>query len=97
MLLRVHVDERDGVSTLHLVGRLDDEGLVELQKTYEACKARVELELSELRSVDDVGAAYLRGLVDAGVRVTHFNPYMAALLCLGGQRRRSSRRRAKDE
>ena len=83
MLLRILVDDKNGIATMRLFGRLDADGVAELQKSYESSTGTVELDLSQLRSIDDVGAAYLGGLVDAGVKVVQVNPYVAALLRLG--------------
>jgi anti-anti-sigma regulatory factor len=84
VLLRILAEDKDGIATLRLFGRLDADGVAELQKSYESCTGTIELDLSQLRSIDDVGAAYLGGLVDAGVKVVQVNPYVAALLRLGG-------------
>lgn len=90
MLLRIVVDRSHATAALRLFGRLDAEGLEELQKSYESCTPPIALDLSQLRSIDDVGAAYLDGLVAAGVRVEGSNPYVATLLRLGGPTGRGS-------
>lgn len=92
MALRILVDDANGVPTLRLFGRLDADGVPEFQKAYESCARTVELDLSQIRSVDDVGAAYLGGLVDAGVKVSQFNPYVSALLRLGDSPGRGTKR-----
>jgi hypothetical protein len=90
MDFRVLVDDSGGALNVRLFGRFDGEGVEELQRM---CDGRVEaalLDLSALRSVDDVAAAYLRGLVDAGVKVGPINPYVSRLLepMVGGRRPR---------
>jgi len=84
VLLRILVDDKAGIATVRLFGRLDADGVAELQKSYESSTGTIELDLSQLRSIDDVGAAYLSGLDDAGAKVVQLNPYVAALLRLDG-------------
>jgi len=89
--LRIQIDDAGGVASVQLFGRLDAEGVEALQKACAARCGAIELDLSQLRTVDDVGAAYLRGLIDAGARVGPANPYISALLKLGGPDGRGAR------
>ena len=80
---RIVLDPTGDAATLRLSGSLDAEGLVVLQEECRACRRPLGLDLSQLRGIDDVGAAYLRGLVDGGVRIVGANPNVSVLLHLG--------------
>jgi len=80
VLLRIETLRRRGITTLRVEGQLTADGVDEMQRVCARCRGRLELHLSSLRNVDHVGAAYLQGLVHAGVRVVASNPYLTELL-----------------
>lgn len=83
MSFRIVLDSSGERAVLRIYGSLDADGLGTLQRSCQGCQRPLVLDLAQLRSIDDVGAAYLRGLVDAGVEVVGRNPFVTALLQLG--------------
>ena len=70
-------------------GRLDAEGVAELERVVASLSGPVRLELDGLRSADATGLGALRALLARGIALTGASPYFRLLL--GGEKRRKAR------
>ena len=61
-------------------GRLDGDGVEELEKECREPPGALELNLSALLTADDVGLALLRSLRDSGAVLTGASPFLRLLL-----------------
>jgi hypothetical protein len=65
-------------------GRLDGEGVPELERVVASLPASLRLELPDLRSADEAGLAALRALRDRGIRLTGVSEYLRLRLEVNG-------------
>ena len=80
MTLRI-TDEPTADDTLvRIEGRLEGEGVVELDRLCRRAKKPLRLELGALLNVDDVGLGLLRSLIAAGATVSGASPYIRFLI-----------------
>ncbi len=79
MDLHISTEERNGLLTVRVAGRLSSVGLGELRR---ACRdaARVRLDLSDLVSADEAGTAFLAAMRDSGADLAGVPPYIDLLL-----------------
>jgi hypothetical protein len=75
--LRIFVDDSGKGSSIHVVGRLEREGVPELEGVLSAAPAGAALDLSDLMSMDAYGAAALQRLRGSGVTVVGLHPGLA--------------------
>ena len=81
MDLRVSVSREDEATVLHVDGRLAVDGVRDLNRTVEATRDPVILDLTNLLSADDAGVVALRLLtMRDSVRLRGASPYIALLL-----------------
>ncbi|MBK6406523.1 MAG: hypothetical protein IPN03_20115 [Holophagales bacterium] len=79
MDLHISTDEKNGLLTVRVAGRLSSVGLGELRR---ACReaARVRLDLSDLVSADEAGTTFLAAMRDSGADLAGVPPYIDLLL-----------------
>jgi anti-anti-sigma regulatory factor len=77
--LHISTEEKDGLLTVRVAGRLRAIGLEELRR---ACRegARVRLDLSDLITADEAGTTLLAALRDSGTELVGVPPYIDLLL-----------------
>ena len=64
-------------------GRLEAEGLAELERACEEARGPLTLNLEGVLSVDDRAAGALRRLADGGATLSNVSPYVALRLFRG--------------
>jgi anti-anti-sigma regulatory factor len=79
-MLRISKTRREDVNVVQVVGRLDGEGVEELERECREAGGPLELDLSALLTADDVGLALLRSLRDSGAELTGASPFLQLLL-----------------
>jgi len=81
MLRITHTESAEGITRLHLEGRLA-EGDLALVKTSlsEYAPSEIALDLSELRWLDGPARAWLIDLIAAGAKVSACSPFIERLL-----------------
>jgi len=72
-------EEREG-RVVRVDGRLDGEGVTELQRVVDSLPGPLRLELPDLRSADEAGLEALRALRDRGIRLTGASGYLRLTL-----------------
>lgn len=79
MDLHISIEQKDGLLTVRVAGRLSSVGLGELRR---ACReaARVRLDLSDLVSADEAGTSFLAAMRDSGAELGGVPPYIDLLL-----------------
>ena len=79
MDLHISTEEKDGLLTVRVAGRLSSVGLGELRR---ACRegARVRLDLTDLISADESGTTLLAAMRDSGADLVGVPPYIELLL-----------------
>lgn len=79
MDLHISTEEKNGLLTVRVAGRLSMVGLGELRR---ACRsgARVRLDLSDLVSADEAGTTLLASMRDSGTDLVGVPPYIDLLL-----------------
>ncbi len=79
MDLHISTEERSGLLTVRVAGRLGKDGLGELRR---ACRqgARVRLDLTDLVSADEAGTTLIAAMRDSGTDLVGVPPYIGLLL-----------------
>jgi hypothetical protein len=80
MVFRLIASEAPDLTTLRLVGRLRDDGVILLDDACTAAKRPLVLDLSELTGASDAAVLLLRRLAGAGVHLVGASPYVRLLL-----------------
>ena len=77
--LHISTEEKDGLLTVRVAGRLGKDGLGELRRA--CCQgARVRLDLSDLVSADEAGTTLIAAMRDSGTDLVGVPPYIGLLL-----------------
>ena len=81
-MLRISETEADGITTMHLEGRLLSPWVEEVRSAVaqRAATGCVRLDLTELRYADVAGIELLRALQVRGIEIASSSPYSSALL-----------------
>ena len=87
--LRISTHRDAGGEIVIVDGRLDAEGVAELERVVTGLSGPTRLELAGLRSVDEAGLQALRALCARGIALTGASPYFRLLL--GAKKRRKAR------
>ena len=77
MTVRITVSKDREGRLIHVVGRLSEEEIEELEQIIGDDSTRTRLELSELRSADAAGLSLLRRLQLQGVELRGLSPHLA--------------------
>jgi anti-anti-sigma regulatory factor len=93
-VLRISRARRKKVTVVHVEGRLDGDGVEELERECTEAGAPLELDLSALLTADEVGLALLRSLRDSGAALSGASRFLQ-LLIEGASGTRSGGRRAR--
>ena len=70
----------DEKTAVRVEGRLEGEGVAELDHVCRAAARPLRLELNALLNVDEVGLGLLRSLIASGATVSGASPYIRLLL-----------------
>ncbi len=80
------ITRREGEAlVIEIVGRLTEDGVVELHTLAQAAPGPVTLDLRDLRFADAPGLRSLRELRAAGTTLTGVSPYLSLLLESAGE------------
>ena len=80
MTFRITTFSDKNNTTIRVEGRLDAEGVEDLQKAIQGAAAPVQLDLSNLQSANIEGVRALQSYSAKGVEITHASPYIRQLL-----------------
>lgn len=69
---------------MQIDGRLDGDGVTELERVVASLPGALRLELPDLRSADEAGLAVLRALRDRGIRLAGVSEYLRLRLEVNG-------------
>jgi len=89
-VLRIDREDRKGVTVLRVEGRLCGDEVAELTRESGRVTGRLELDLAELLTADEVGLSLLRSLRESGAALTGASPFIELLL--GGSNDEKHRR-----
>ena len=78
--LRITTSEDDAGAVMSIDGRLDAEGVLELEQVVARLSGPLRLDLFNLRSVDEAGRQALQALRARGVTLTRVSPFHRLLL-----------------
>ena len=84
-MFRLIVSEAPDLTTVRVIGRLRDDGVVILDEACAAARGPLVLDLSELTGASDAGARLLGRLSDQGAHLVGASPYVRLLLSRGGE------------
>jgi hypothetical protein len=80
MTLRISDHRADGSTVVRVEGRLEGEGVADLEGICSGASGALHLDLGALLNVDDAGLDLLRTLVASGATVTRVSPYIRLLI-----------------
>ncbi|MGH9365636.1 MAG: hypothetical protein ACRD1B_10305 [Thermoanaerobaculia bacterium] len=80
MTLKISSEHKAENTVVRVEGRLEGEGVAELDRVCRGAARPLHLELGSLLSLDEVGVGLLRSLVASGATVTGASPYIRLLL-----------------
>ena len=80
MTLKITSEDKVENTVVRVEGRLEGEGVAELDSVCRDAARSLRLELGALLNVDEVGLGLLRALVASGATVTGASPYVRFLL-----------------
>jgi hypothetical protein len=89
MTLRISDYRADGSTVVRIEGRLEREGVADLEAVCSAACGALQLDLGALLNVDDEGLDLLRTLIASGATVTRVSPYIRLLIESGAAGRSS--------
>jgi anti-anti-sigma regulatory factor len=82
MTMRISTSRDAGGEVVLIAGRLDAQGVADLERVVAERSGLLHLDLAGLRSADDAGLEALRGLRARGIALTGVSPYFRLLLGL---------------
>ena len=85
-MFRLMISSAADLTTIRVVGRLRDDGVVLLTEACDKAKRPLVLDLSELTGASDAGVLLLGRLARDGVHLLAASPYMKLLLGPAGER-----------
>jgi anti-anti-sigma regulatory factor len=80
MAIRITTSSGEEMATIRVEGRLNAEGVPDLERELQAAGAPVRLDLSGLMSADAAGVRELRALSASGVELCGASPYIRQML-----------------
>ncbi len=80
MTFRITIDQESGIQIVRLAGWLESADVAELERVVGETSGSLRLDLTELRSADQVGVLVLRALHARGVSFVGVSPFIRLLL-----------------
>jgi len=77
---RITIDQESGIQVVRLAGWLESEDVAELEGVVSDTSGPLRLDVTELRSADQVGVVLLRALHARGVAFAGASPFIRLLL-----------------
>jgi ABC-type transporter Mla MlaB component len=79
-MVRISTEKRGATWVVRVSGQLGHENLAAFDQTCLELSEPVELDLSDLRGVDEEGVAAIRAVIAKGARVSGASPYITLRL-----------------
>jgi hypothetical protein len=80
MTLRISDHRADGSTVVRVEGRLEGEGVADLEAICSGACGALHLDRGALLNVDDAGLDLLRTLIASGATLTRVSPYIRLLI-----------------
>ncbi len=95
--VRISVSSLGSLSVVKVDGALTRDGLAELERVIAPCEGALQLDFTELRSLDEEALAAIRALRGNGAVIAGASPYIALLIGATSSPRGETREKEKTQ